>query len=202
LCLSFGVAFLVSGWWYIKNLILYNNLSGISGIPVATFSELYHAFLSIDWIYYFKEVFFNYWGLFGWSFIRLPNEYYIFAGIISLVSISGLLIPIFLTEKPILITLKNWQVQSFLIFTISIFLLLAGLAYINIKYYIIYSISVFTGGYYLYELSIANAILLLFGLRTFIPIGYRTQLIFVFFIAMTIFNFVVLFYYLIPAYYW
>lgn len=161
------ISLAISGWWYIQNLLRDGNISGIAGLKPMSFNNMTH-FGSVNWLGYAEQLFLNFWGLFGWSFIRLPWVYYQIALVISLASIGGIGFFIFQNRKNIPSIIRKWKYQTIIIFSLTIILLVLAMSYINFQYYLNsdkkYDL-VFTGSWYTFAATSAVSILLIGGLK-------------------------------------
>ncbi len=87
----FGVAALVGGWWYARNLLVYHTLLGQElhlAMPWARPSPASLLRLARD--HEFWLVFVSYWAAFGWGTIRYPDQLYVLIGLVGLAAVVGL----------------------------------------------------------------------------------------------------------------
>lgn len=83
------LALVVSGWWFVRNLGLYGDLSGISAHlavmgrrePPATFEAAMAEFRGFRY---------SFWALFGWFNVLVPQLFYWIVDILSLVACAGM----------------------------------------------------------------------------------------------------------------
>lgn len=80
-----GVALLISGWWYLRNWLLYND-------PLARQIWFYRTEVrpNIDWIGEIRSVEYSFWGLFGWFNITYPAWVYSVFRLIEWAALLGL----------------------------------------------------------------------------------------------------------------
>ena len=164
LVLILGTAIVVSGWWFFRNWLMFND-------PV--FSKTYdilNAFhrrdvpLSMD---YFKTViektFTTFFGIFGSLEFSLPEFHFAIYGIIILLSILGLCL---LWAKK---ELSSSQVNMLVLFLLFISGATAMYGYINIKY------TGFYLGRYLYVVIAPLAVILIMGFRALFFLRWRNS---------------------------
>ena len=162
LVLILGTAIVVSGWWFFRNWLMFND-------PV--FSKTYdtlNAFhrrdvpLSMD---YFKTViektFTTFFGIFGSLEFSLPEFHFAIYGIIILLSILGLCL---LWAKK---ALSSSQVNMLVLFLLFISGATAMYGYINIKY------TGFYLGRYLYMVIAPLAVIMIMGFRALFSLRWR-----------------------------
>lgn len=184
----------ISSWWYLQNLLRDGNISGIAGLKPIPFNNIAHIG-SVNWLGYVEQLFLNFWGLFGWSFIRLPWLYYEIALVVSLASISGIGFFIFQNRTNIPNIIRKWRYQSIIVFSMVIILLILGMSYINFQYYLgtdkKYDL-LFTGSWYTFAAASAVSILLIGGLRIWLDrfrINVVSKLPFFIMVLMVCLNF-------------
>lgn len=193
------ISLAISGWWYLQNLLRDGNISGIAGLKPISFNNIAHIG-SVNWLGYAEQLFLNFWGLFGWSFIRLPWEYYEIALAVSLASIGGAGFFIFQNRTNISSMIRKWRYQSIIVFSLAIMLLILGMFYINFQYYLNTDKKfdlLFTGSWYSFAATSAVSILLIGGLRIWLDrfrINAVSKLPFFIMVLMICLNFYVLSY--------
>jgi len=83
-------ALLLSGWWYVRNLVLYSDLTGLGVLARAdalrtdfprTLAEVLGEFRGLRW---------SYWGLFGWFNQLMPIWVYWVIDLITILALIGL----------------------------------------------------------------------------------------------------------------
>lgn len=86
LCVSFA---LIGGWWYLRNILLYGELTG-TGRMVEIFGGRTAPFTLDAWRAQLYEAFETFWLGFGWGNVRAPEWLYALFGLASLLAIIGL----------------------------------------------------------------------------------------------------------------
>ena len=89
--LAGGIAFIIAGWWYLRNLALYGELLGINAMlravgrrhPTPTLWDLAGEMGDLKM---------SYWGVFGWNNIALPAWFYQFYDALAVLALLGLLL--------------------------------------------------------------------------------------------------------------
>jgi hypothetical protein len=87
----FGLATAIAGWWYLRNWMLYGDLTGLQAMldvvgqrrPPTDFQYLWGEFRGLRW---------SFWALFGWFSIPLPKPIYYALDAATLLSLIGLVI--------------------------------------------------------------------------------------------------------------
>ncbi|RJP72458.1 MAG: hypothetical protein C4532_05935 [Candidatus Abyssobacteria bacterium SURF_17] len=77
--LVFVCAGIIGGWWYIRNLYLYGNFSGLQEtmhFPAVGMSERVRAALELPWVLVTKNLFVTFCWVSGWSFVHLPKAFH------------------------------------------------------------------------------------------------------------------------------
>ena len=111
--LSFG---LVAGWWYLRNLILYGELTG-----TAMMNRIFHMRETpLAWgelLVQLREVWETFWIGFGWGNIRAHPMMYTFFEILVLFGVGGIVIGIVrhrdASRRSILAMLGTWMIVMF-----------------------------------------------------------------------------------------
>ena len=176
LVLIFGTAGVVSGWWFFRNWLMFND-----PLFSKTYSSL-NAFilrdvpLSLD---YFKMViektFTTFIGFFGSLDFSLPEFYFVIYGIVILLSILGLCL---LWAKK---ELSSLQINMLILFLLFIAGGMAMYGYINIKY------TGFYLGKYLYPVIAPLAVIMIMGFRSLFSLRVRKpSLIMLCFLCLTL----------------
>lgn len=111
-----GIMFIVSGWFFIRNLIIYNGEIFGSSIAISIKEELaipelkpslidvpavhgmngFTMLLKTDWI---KKTFISFWAMLGNMDIRVPSYYYLAMGVITLSAVIGVIFNILKSVK-------------------------------------------------------------------------------------------------------
>ncbi len=118
--------------------------AGVGFSSQLSLSTLLSSMKDMDWVGFFREIFLNFAGLFGWSFLRTAPWFYKFQIAFWLVTLLGL------------IRLRGAQLKvaiCALLFPLS---LTAGMAYYNLQFHAL----TITGGWYFYSMGAMLATLL------------------------------------------
>ncbi len=86
-------AALVAGWWYLRNIRLYGDWSGLNALLTIN-GRRAGAFELADWWLEFRGLRYSFWGLFGWFNLLLPNWLYILLDVVTVVALVGALLAI------------------------------------------------------------------------------------------------------------
>ncbi|MBK8049476.1 MAG: hypothetical protein IPK16_21585 [Anaerolineales bacterium] len=79
----------VAGWWYVRNLALYGDWSGLGHLTTINGRRTETLTLARFWPE-FRGLRFSVWGLFGWFNILLPDWFYTFTDILTVMALVGL----------------------------------------------------------------------------------------------------------------
>ncbi len=82
-----GVALLFSGWWYLRNWLLYGDLLARQMWITNTEPRP-----DLAWIAELRSVEFSFWGLFGWFNVAYPLWVYTLFRVVALLALAGLAI--------------------------------------------------------------------------------------------------------------
>lgn len=198
LVLSGLTAGLVSGWWFIRNLVIYNgDLLAIKTSNLTTGTSYYDKGMSlIEFLYntpWITWSFTSSWAVFDYMAVRLPRWYYwIILGIIT-VSLVGMVIHLYQSK----VSDRGRNLDTFK--TIEIIFSLSIVFAILLSLWNSYTNPFQPQGKYFFTALIPFVIILVFGLRnlldTFLP-GKKNLLFGVFigfFLIMNIFSVVFLY---------
>lgn len=86
-----AVVLVVGGWWYARNLLLYQELLGIQRMSVIAGSRP-EGFGLVELAGEWSGFWLSFWGVFGGFNVLAPQWYYILASLLSLLSLAGLLL--------------------------------------------------------------------------------------------------------------
>ncbi|MDW7992358.1 MAG: DUF2142 domain-containing protein [Anaerolineae bacterium] len=86
--LALGLAFAVGGWWYIRNLLLYNDPLGISRHIQTPWGRSQPAPLMVL-LWEMPRLYRSFWGAFGWGHVEYPAWVYALLGGLILLSLLG-----------------------------------------------------------------------------------------------------------------
>jgi hypothetical protein len=82
-----GVAFAVAGWWYVRNVVLYGEPTGLTAMwQVVGRRDDFGTELWSE----FRGLRYSFWGLFGWFSIAMPDWVYRVLDALSLLAVAGL----------------------------------------------------------------------------------------------------------------
>lgn len=110
---------------------------GFSAQSPLGLQSMLSSFTSMDWFGFFREIFLNYSGLFGWSFLRTAPWFYAFQVAFWIITLFGC---IRLRGTPLKIAICS------LLFPLC---LLAGMTYYNLQFQAL----TITGGWYFYSMG-------------------------------------------------
>ncbi len=80
---------LIAGWWYVRNIQLYGDWSGLEHLKTINGRRAGRFDLADFWPE-FRGLRFSFWGLFGWFSILLPGWFYTLMDLLSVVGLAGL----------------------------------------------------------------------------------------------------------------
>lgn len=86
-----GSWLLVAGWWYVRNILLYGELTG-TGRMVEIFGGRTAPFTLDAWSAQLYEAFETFWLGFGWGNVRAPEWLYLILGVGVMLAIVGLIL--------------------------------------------------------------------------------------------------------------
>ncbi len=81
-------AAIVAGWWYVRNVALYGDWSGLGHLTAINGQRTEPLTWEGFWPE-FRGLRFSFWGLFGWFNILLPNWFYTAADILTAIGAAG-----------------------------------------------------------------------------------------------------------------
>lgn len=81
---------LVAGWWYLRNITLYDDWTGVSHLLTLNGRRAGDLDLA-DWWLEFRGLRYSFWGLFGWFNLLLPTWLYTVLDAITLLAMGGAL---------------------------------------------------------------------------------------------------------------
>jgi 4-amino-4-deoxy-L-arabinose transferase-like glycosyltransferase len=87
--LTFSLAGLICGWWYIRNMILYGDVTGLN-MMLDAIGRREPGFGLQDVVGDFQAIRWSYWAFFGWANVPVAGWLYRVYDLISLVAIVGL----------------------------------------------------------------------------------------------------------------
>lgn len=204
LLLSLLIMFSISGWWFIRNFILYNGdilgmktnalMSKILGAPYRPSLHekgisLFQMIFKNNWL---PNSFNSYWACFGWMDITLPFYYYIFMLFLIILSVSGWAFYVYNKKSKIKLNNNSY----FYIFNIISILLSICLS----LYYSLY-IDFQPQGRYIYPGLIASIIIIGKGIDNIITDKYKKYVYSVLIFIFLNINVIALFKYIFINYY-
>jgi hypothetical protein len=75
-----GAILLVCGWWLVRNLIVYGDLTGTNGVNTFYKTQLQVPGFNLgtpeQWAYFLDATWKSFWGVFGWQDLLMPADYY------------------------------------------------------------------------------------------------------------------------------
>lgn len=90
--LVFGLALALSGWWFVRNLRLYGDLSGIAPhLEIMGARERFPTRINAL-LAEFRGLRYSFWALFGWFNILLPEPYYWIMDALTILGLVGLIL--------------------------------------------------------------------------------------------------------------
>jgi MFS family permease len=116
----------ISGWWYVRNILLYGDWSGLGHLTAINGRRIEPLTLEDFWPE-FRGLRYSFWGLFGWFNILLPDWFYLAADVLSVVGALGVVGVLFqrvgrtpvppLDDRPlrIIVLLITWAVLIFVL---------------------------------------------------------------------------------------
>ncbi len=81
---------LIAGWWYVRNIQLYGDWSGLGHLTAINGARAEPLALEDFWPE-FRGLRFSFWGLFGWFNILLPDWFYMLADALTIAGVLGLI---------------------------------------------------------------------------------------------------------------
>ena len=82
-------ALAVAGWWYLRNIQLYGDWSGLGHLTAINGARS-EPLTPADFWPEFRGLRFSFWGLFGWFNLLLPTWFYTLADLLTAVGVIGL----------------------------------------------------------------------------------------------------------------
>ena len=184
-----GTAIVVSGWWFLRNWLMFNDPTFVKTYDTLNSFHLRGVPLSLGYVTtVIEKTFTTFFGFFGALEFSLPDFHFAIYGVIILLSIVGLCL---LWAKK---ALSSLQVNMLGLFLLVILVETGMYAYINIKY------TGFYLGRYLYMVIAPIAMILMMGFRSLLPLRWRNPSLVVLSFVLIILNLNVLFRILKPAY--
>ncbi|HUI55538.1 MAG TPA: glycosyltransferase family 39 protein [Bryobacteraceae bacterium] len=163
---GFGLAAIVSGWWYVRNIGITGSLSGnvqdaaLRHMPIT--ERLGHA-ADVSWLTALDSIFFTHIWFGGWSFLQLRAWIYHVMAIVAGLALVGLAVA----------WAKRMPERRHLAALAAVyFFFCAGLAYHVLMTLLANGISS-SAGWYLCAVVVPEAILVAAGLRALAPRGIR-----------------------------
>ncbi|HEY90134.1 MAG TPA: DUF2142 domain-containing protein [Thermoflexia bacterium] len=101
--LTFSLAILVSGWWYLRNLHLYGELTGVN-MMLAVYERRAATFNLRDLYAELEKIRWSYWAIFGWFNVPVKQWMYHVYDLLSLLGGVGILYTLRQTLRQ-----RNWQ---------------------------------------------------------------------------------------------
>ncbi len=98
---------LLAGWWYVRNLRLYGDWTGLSHLLELN-GRRAGEFDLADWWLEFRGLRYSFWGLFGWFNILLPAWVYAVLDVVSVLAFVGALLALLVSWR----TLRSPEQQA------------------------------------------------------------------------------------------
>ncbi|MBI5714848.1 MAG: glycosyltransferase family 39 protein, partial [Chloroflexi bacterium] len=180
-----GVVLLLSGWWFVRNIMLYGTLSPFN-LYTAVFGEgiaysLQQSWNSLSWLWQ------SFWGRFGTGTVPMPPYVYLAFGIIVIICLTGWLWRLVRIPHSRLDT--RWLI-----------LLTPSLALLLLIFYNAGNNTTGAQGRYLYPALGGIMAIMLSGLLALIPVHYHKQVCYTIAIVMPTLSAVAIFVWLPAAY--
>jgi hypothetical protein len=187
----FGVAALLCGWWFVRNLVLYGELMGTNAWLSHTATVRSEPIGLLEVIPFLKDLVISYWAMFGWFNIAaapwMYQVWWVLVGL-ALVGLVSLLVDQWRPAK------FARPVQAGLVVMVIAILLIFGSVYRFIM------IVLGAQGRYLGPVTAAISVLLVLGLDRFLLRHFTPALV----VGLAVWHFVValicLFAFILPAY--
>jgi hypothetical protein len=90
-----AVAFLVCGWWLIRNMLVYGPLDPVAMVrhdEIVVGQPRWATYDLEAFDYFFRILFRSFWGMFGWMGVVLDDGYYILYLVLTVLGVAGLII--------------------------------------------------------------------------------------------------------------
>ena len=189
LCIVFAMATSVSGWWYLRNWLKFDDPLFNKTVERVASWHLLHTPLSLHYIILLiKKSFATFFGGFGSLQFTIPDYHLAVYGTVALLGTCGLC---WLLTKKCLLTFQS-QIIVLLFFALGGGLGVYG--YLNVKY------TGFCLGRYLFIVIAPIAILIFMGFRYLIPFKIKNLVFILIASVLVVLNLNVLFRILKPAY--
>ncbi|MDP2726109.1 MAG: hypothetical protein Q8P59_01065, partial [Dehalococcoidia bacterium] len=156
---AYAVAIVVSGWWFLRNVLVYGNLD--------LFGLVRHDQIVVgqprvgvfDWGAagrFLTVSFQSFWAQFGWMGVPSDSRTYTFAGLLSLLAVAGL--ALFLAREVRRPSLSSYQRAALGLGAAAFFLVLVGVVRYNLEF-------IQPQGRYLYPALLPLGLFAFLGLR-------------------------------------
>lgn len=132
-----GIALLAVPWILFQTFGPVTAGVGFASTSQTSLSTILSNVLDMDWLGFFREIFLNYSGLFGWSFLRTAPWFYKFQIVFWLITLIGL------------IRLRGQQLKIAICAILFPLSLTAGMAYYNLQFHAL----TITGSWYFYSMG-------------------------------------------------
>lgn len=190
LLIIFSVGLIISGWWYLRNLILFNDPLLSKTVEILNPWHLRQKPLSLNnLLTIIEKTFISFFGAFGAFQFFIPSYSLIIYLIITSVGITGISFLIFIKPR-----LNPYQVRTFFLLFLFVIGGIASYAYLNLKY-----VGMFLGRY-LFIVIAPLALFIIYGLQSLFPQKIRTHLFISLSLLLILQNFFIIFKVLKPAY--
>lgn len=131
----YGVALAVSGWWFLRNTLVYGDLDllGLARHGQVVVGQPRLEVLDWEAAARFGTVGFqSFWAQFGWMGVPSDSRTYVFAGLLSLLAVAGL--ALFLAQGVRRTALSPYQRAALVFLGVAFLLVLAGVVRYNLEF--------------------------------------------------------------------
>lgn len=191
--LSLLVAAVVSGWWFVRNGLIYGptDIFGMLRHDQVVVGQPRMEHLDLAGLSYLGSTLFkSFWGQFGWMGILIDERLYQALGVVTAMAVFGLLLFLgrVVFDKG---TLNSYQRQSLALMGAAMAVVIAEVAYYNLSF-------IQAQGRYLYPALLPIALFFVLGLRELLAPVHARLLLGIAVISLALLDFVCLTRFVIP----